>query len=134
MSEEVDHKGPFHPAGDWQRAKELERRLEQGERLTLDEEIRDLLRAIGADVGLAPELVVERLQSLDGAERLLREARARIRDGSHALTRAMNQAWDKARGGSPDEGCAVLEEFERTAEVAWYSECARREAHGTLRW
>ncbi|HLL55949.1 MAG TPA: DUF2379 family protein [Myxococcaceae bacterium] len=115
------------PHGEWAEVETLEARLARGERLTLDEETRDLLRRVGEQVALAPELVAERLGSLEGAEALVREARARIRDGSRALSAALRQAWREAEAGKPEEASTVLEEFIRTQPVPWYRELARRE-------
>jgi hypothetical protein len=75
---------------------------------------------------LSVNLVAEQLGSLDGAESLVREARARIRDGSRALSAALRQAWREAEAGKPEAASAVLEEFIRTQPVPWYRELARR--------
>jgi DUSAM domain-containing protein len=129
-----DDKGEFYPRGDWDLAAELERRLDTGERLILDDETLELLRLVGADVGLSADDVLERLRTLEGAEQLLREERARISQGSRAMAGAMKQAWVQARAGDPDAGRALLEEFARSHPVLWHCECARREADRIRRW
>jgi DUSAM domain-containing protein len=129
-----DERGEFYPRGDWGRARDLERRLEQGERLSLDDETRELLRTVGTDVGLSPEHISERLKSQEGAEELLREERARIQQGSRALIAAMKAAWDLARAGSPEDGYAVLDKLIQTEPVPWHQECARREADHIRHW
>ncbi|HLL55958.1 MAG TPA: DUF2379 family protein [Myxococcaceae bacterium] len=134
MEADRDHKGPFYPRGDWGRARELEQQLDRGERLSLDDETRELLRAVGADVGLAPAHISERLKSREGAEDLLREERARITHGSRVLVAAMKTAWDHARAGNPEEGYAVLEKLLQTEPVPWHQECARREADRIRHW
>ena len=122
MAEELQE-----PRGDWSKLEALEARLDQGQRLTLDDETLDLLRTVGTDVALAPGYVSERLQSVDGAEHLLREATARIGDGSRALGDAIVQAWRSAREGKPEDARSVLENLARTQPVPWYRELARRE-------
>jgi DUSAM domain-containing protein len=122
------------PKGDWDRIEQLARRLEQGERLYLDEDTRELLRIVGADVALAPEFVAEHLTSVEEAEVLLREERARIRDGSQALGQAILTAWKHARAGEPEEGYAALERAIQAEPVPWYRECARRERNRIRSW
>lgn len=134
MLYEGDEVAAQAPKGDWDRARELEQRIDRGEPLVLDDEIRELLRTLGADVALPPDHVTERLESVEGAVELLREVRARIRDGSHAFGRALAQAWKEARAGKPDEGCVILEEYEHTQPVLWYRECARRERGRIRLW
>ena len=72
MSEDVKQ-----PRGDWTRVQEFESRLAMGERLTVDDDTRDLLRRVGEQIVLAPDYVNERLASAEGAEALLREEVAR---------------------------------------------------------
>jgi len=122
------------PQGEWSALEALEARIARGEKLTLEEGIRDLLRKVGHQVALAPEYVAERLRSVDGAEALVREESARITTGSQALSDAILAAWKHARAGNPEEGYAALAHLIQTEAVPWYRECARRERERIKAW
>ncbi len=111
---------------DWEALREFEQRLLRGERLVVDGKLCDLLRRVGQDVGFSPNDVEERLKSHHGAEALLREERARIRDGSRGLSEALVNAGRSEEAGKLVEARAILESFMQREPVPFYRELARR--------
>jgi DUSAM domain-containing protein len=124
MSQQLD----LHRIGqDWNALYRLEKQLDRGERLNLDEPTRALLRRLGEDVGLEAAYIAERLATPERAAELLREEWSRTREAFVAesgVERASRRLRQQRRFA---EATTLLEDYIKRESVPWYRELARRE-------
>ncbi|MDY7227085.1 DUSAM domain-containing protein [Hyalangium rubrum] len=77
---------------DWDKVREWEKRLDQGEVLNLTPDVTDLLRRVAREVAIPEEQAHRALVSPSDAAMLIREMCRRIREGSRRLMRAISEA------------------------------------------
>lgn len=110
---------------DWDPIRALAQRvLERGEVLDLSDETRALLRRSAREVALSPEDTEEALRSVSSATSLLHEIRGRIRDGSHRLMRAINEAYRLRDVGELKRARKLMEDVLAVEVVPFYREQA----------
>lgn len=84
---------------DWNQIWVLDNRVEQGQPLELTDDVRDLLRRTAPTVAIGTTEAEAALASVESATALLRKIAARIRDGSHRLSRALNRMYTREEKG-----------------------------------
>ena len=94
---------------DWDRVLGIYVKLERGEKLDLNADMRELLARVAQDVALSPEDADRALLSPPGEETLVRELRRRIFEGSRRLSRALVDSSRRRKTGDVVGARAVLE-------------------------
>lgn len=78
---------------DWNEIWELDHQLHQGKALVLTDEVSALLRRTAPTVAISMAEAEAALGSIESATALLQLIQARIRDGSHRLSRALHRMY-----------------------------------------
>jgi len=78
---------------DWNEIWELDHQVHQGKALVLTDEVRALLRRTAPTVAISMDEAEAALGSIESATTLLQRIQARIRDGSHRLSRALHRMY-----------------------------------------
>lgn len=112
--------------GDWDRLEELELDEKTGT-LDPDAACREFLVRVAPTVGFTREEAAVALTTPEGAGRFVLEARRRIRDGSHRLSRAIIRRAELCEQGRPDEARPAFEAIIREDPVLFYRELAETE-------
>ncbi|MBM7112240.1 DUSAM domain-containing protein [Archangium primigenium] len=94
---------------DWDKVLGVYAKLERGEALDLNADMRELLGRVAQDVALSPEDADRALRSPPGAETLVRELRRRIFEGSRRLSRALVDSARRKKTGDVTGARAVLD-------------------------
>ncbi|MFP2896415.1 DUSAM domain-containing protein [Corallococcus sp. 4LFB] len=106
----------------WDEVRALAARVEAGEALTLTPDVRELLLRTAREVAI-PELDAQAaVQEVAAATTLLREARARIREGSMRLARTRMLAGDLVKAGDKAGARKLLEDLLAVEVVPLYRE------------
>lgn len=97
----------------WDDVRDLASRvIQRGEPLVLTEAVCSILRRTAREVAISTEEAERALLNVPGATELLREIARRIRDGSHRLSRALNEMYRLRDAGDLDgarqQMCSVL--------------------------
>ncbi|RKH28568.1 DUSAM domain-containing protein [Corallococcus praedator] len=109
---------------DWDPVRALAARVEAGETLTLTSEVQELLLRTAREVGIPTPNAQTAVREVGAATALLREARARIRDGSIRLSLTERRARDLARAGDTSGARKLLEDLLAVEVVPLYREQA----------
>lgn len=109
-------------AHDWDRVLSLYSRLERGESLSFDTEVRGLCRRVAQDVAVDDEHLENALKAQAGAEALVRELRRRIFEGSRRLSRALANSARLKSSGDVAGARAALENVLAAEVVPLYRE------------
>ena len=109
---------------DWELVRELFARIEAGEVLVLTPEVRELLLRTAQQVAIPESDAQAAVQGVTTATVLLREARARIRNGSIRLSLTEMKARDLARAGDAAGARKLLEDLLAVEVVPLYRELA----------
>ncbi|WP_426749127.1 DUSAM domain-containing protein [Myxococcus sp. Y35] len=109
---------------DWDPVRELARRVEEGEPLSLTSEVRALLLRSAREVGISEEEAQAAVTGVAPATALLLEMRRRIRDGSQRLMRALTGARRLREAGDKAGARALLEDVLAVEQVPLYREQA----------
>ncbi|RYZ34616.1 MAG: DUSAM domain-containing protein [Myxococcaceae bacterium] len=107
---------------DWDPVRALAAQVEAGETLTLTSEVQELLLRTAREVGIPTPHAQAAVKEVGAATSLLREARARIRDGSIRLSFTERRARDLARAGDTAGARKLLEELLAVEVVPLYRE------------
>jgi DUSAM domain-containing protein len=78
---------------DWNEIWELDHQVHQGKALVLTDEVRALLRRTAPTVAISMAEAEAALGNAESATALLQRIQARIRDGSHRLSRALHRMY-----------------------------------------
>ncbi|RYZ45471.1 MAG: DUSAM domain-containing protein [Myxococcaceae bacterium] len=108
----------------WDEVRALAARVEAGESLTLTPTVRELLLRTAREVAIPETDAHAAVQDVAAATILLREARARIRDGSIRLSRTRARADDLALAGDKVGAQRLLEDLLSVEVVPLYRELA----------
>ncbi|RKH68111.1 DUSAM domain-containing protein [Corallococcus aberystwythensis] len=108
----------------WDEVRALAARIEAGEVLALTPDVRELLLRTAREVAIPEPDAQAAVQDVAGATTLLREARARIREGSMRLARTRMQAGDLAKAGDKAGARKLLENLLAVEVVPLYREQA----------
>ncbi|RKH63270.1 DUSAM domain-containing protein [Corallococcus llansteffanensis] len=100
----------------------LAARVEAGEVLTLTPDVRELLLRTAREVAIPEPDAQSALQNVATATTLLREARARIRDGSRRLMVARSEVRRLRQAGDTANARKVLEDLLAVEVVPLYRE------------
>ncbi|GHG67979.1 DUSAM domain-containing protein [Comamonas sp. JC664] len=109
---------------DWDPVRELARRVDEGESLSLTAEVRGLLHRSAREVGIPDEEARAAVSGVATATDLLLETRRRIRDGSQRLMRALTGARRLRETGDIAGARALLEGVLAVEPVPLYREQA----------
>ncbi|AKQ68937.1 hypothetical protein A176_005849 [Myxococcus hansupus] len=109
---------------DWDPVRELARRVDEGESLSLTAEVRALLHRSAREVGISDEEARAAVSGVATATDLLLETRRRIRDGSQRLMRALTGARRLRDAGDVAGARALLEGVLAAEPVPLYREQA----------
>ncbi|NOJ81900.1 DUSAM domain-containing protein [Myxococcus xanthus] len=109
---------------DWDPVRELARRVEAGEALSLTAEVRALLLRSAREVGISDAEAHAAVAGVATATALLHETRRRIRDGSQRLMRALTGARRLRDAGDAAGARALLEDVLAVEQVPLYREQA----------
>ncbi len=112
---------------DWDKVKEWEKRLDQGEVLNLTPDLADLLLHVARDVAIPEEQAHRALVTPADAAILIREMCRRIRDGSRRLMRAISEANRCKEAGNTDGARKLLEDVLAVELVPLYRQHAEAE-------
>ncbi|RKH46772.1 DUSAM domain-containing protein [Corallococcus sicarius] len=115
---------------DWEEVRRLAARVEAGEALTLTSDVRELLLRAARQVAIPDADALVAVNDVATATTLLREARARIREGSIRLSRTRLRADDLARNGDVAGARKLLEDLLAVEEIPLYRELAEIELEG----
>ncbi|MCY1047399.1 DUSAM domain-containing protein [Corallococcus sp. bb12-1] len=110
---------------DWDPVRELAARVEAGETLTLTPQVRELLLRTARQVGMPASAARTAVEDVGAATTLLRETRARIRDGSIRLSLTEMRARDLARAGDTAGARKLLEDLLAVEVVPLYLQEAK---------
>jgi DUSAM domain-containing protein len=113
--------------GDWDRLYELEQQVNQNGGLDPDASCRELLVRVAPTVGFTREEAATAIATVEGAGRFVLEARSRIREGSHRLTKAIIRRAELCEQGRPDEARPLFEAIIRDDPIPFYRELAENE-------
>ncbi|RKH03672.1 DUSAM domain-containing protein [Corallococcus carmarthensis] len=111
----------------WDEVRALAARIEAGETLALTPDVRELLLRTAREVAIPEPDAQAAVQDVAAATTLLREARARIREGSMRLARARMLAGDLAKAGDKAGARKLLEDLLAVEVVPLYREQAELE-------
>ncbi|QQR44507.1 DUSAM domain-containing protein [Myxococcus xanthus] len=109
---------------DWEPVRALARRVLNGERLTLTDDIREMLERTAPEVGLTQADAAPALASVEEAEALLLECASRIKDGSWRLMRALHRMYQHKRAGDFDSARQEMRDVLAVEVVPHYREIA----------
>lgn len=84
---------------DWYPIRMLDNRVQQGEVLELTTDVLELLRRTAPTVAIGANEAEAALASVESSTALLQEIAARIRDGSHRLSRALDRMYTREGKG-----------------------------------
>ena len=115
---------------DWEEVRRLAARVEAGEALTLTSDVRELLLRAAQQVAIPDADALAAVNDVATATTLLREARARIREGSIRLSRTRLRANDLARAGDAAGARKLLVDLFAVEEIPLYRELAEIELEG----
>lgn len=108
----------------WDEVRALAARIEAGETLVLTPDVRELLLRTSREVAIPEADAQAAVQDVATATALLREARARIRNGSIRLSRTRTLASDLAQSGDTAGARKLLEDLLAVEVVPLYREQA----------
>ena len=126
----------LHPKGkgavmneqhDWDKVREWEKRLDQGEVLDLSPDVTDLIRRVARDVAIPEEEARRALVTPTAATMLIREISRRIREGSRRLMRAISEANRRKEAGDTAGARKILEDVLSVEIVPLYRQHAEAE-------
>ncbi|QSQ25265.1 DUSAM domain-containing protein [Pyxidicoccus parkwayensis] len=109
---------------DWTPVRALARRVQNGERLTLTDDVRELLERTAAEVGISKADAASALASADTAKALVLEAARRIKDGSDRLMDALYRAKRYRLAGDFDRARQEIRDVLAVEVVPHYREIA----------
>jgi DUSAM domain-containing protein len=110
--------------GDWDRLYGLEQQVKQDGGLHPDEACREFLVRVAPTVGFTRDEAAAAIATAEGISRFVLEARRRIRDGSHRLSRALDREAELLEQGRLDEARLVFEAIMQDDPVPFYRELA----------
>jgi DUSAM domain-containing protein len=108
----------------WNQLWELENRVQQREVLSLALEVRGLLQHAAPTVAISRAEAEMALASEEGATALLREIRARVRDGSHRLSDALHRMYRLRDSGDLDGARQQMRDLLAVEVVPLYRDIA----------
>jgi len=109
---------------DWAPIRDLARRVRNGERLTLTDDVRELLERTASEVGMSKADAASALASTASAEALVLELARRIKEGSDRLMDALHRAKRFRLAGDFDSARQELREVLAVEVVPHYREIA----------
>lgn len=112
---------------DWNQIWVLDNRVAQGQPLEFTADVLDLLRRIAPTVAIGATEADVALSSEGSTTALLQEIAARIRDGSHRLSRALNRAHRRRERGDLRGARKSLEDLLAVEVVPFYREQAEKQ-------
>ncbi|MDY7225408.1 DUSAM domain-containing protein [Hyalangium rubrum] len=108
----------------WNQLWELESQVHRGETLKLTEDVRDLLRSAAPTVAIHAMEAETALGSTERATELLREIRARVREGSNRLSDALHRMYSLRDAGDLDGACQQMRDLLAVEVVPLYRDIA----------
>jgi len=111
----------------WDKVLEWEKRLDQGEGLTLTPDVVDLLRSVARDVAMPEQEAQRALAAPVDAAGLIRGMCHRIRDGSRRLMKAIAEANRRKDAGDTAGARKLLEDVLAVESVPLYRRHAEAE-------
>ena len=109
----------------WNQLWHLEDQVRRGEALKLTEDVRDLLRRAAPTVAIHETEAERDLASAERATELLREIRARIREGSSRLSDALHRMYSLRNAGDLDGACQQMRGLLAVEVVPLYRDIAQ---------
>ncbi|WP_434346460.1 DUSAM domain-containing protein [Myxococcus virescens] len=109
---------------DWTPVRALARRVRAGERLTLTNEVRELLERTASEVGISKTDSALAIAGVETAEALLLECARRIKEGSDRLTDALYRAKRYRLSGNLDSARQEMRDVLSVEVVPHYREIA----------
>ncbi|WP_321545006.1 DUF2379 family protein [Hyalangium rubrum] len=111
----------------WNQLWELEHRFQQGHALELTDELLDLLRRAAPTVDIREHEVVAAFSRVESTTDLLRNIRARIRDGSRRLGNALHRMYRLQEKGDLDGARQQMRDVLAVEVVPLYRKIAQGE-------
>lgn len=115
----------------WTQVRILARRVRQGHRLELGEDLRSYLQHTAApSVGIGEAETAKALESTEGAEALLGEMLKRIEDGKQRIMQALSRMMDCRAAGDREGALQALREVLAVEVVPKYRQMAQENLDG----
>lgn len=112
---------------DWDKLREWEKRLDQGEVLDLSPDVTGLIQRVARDVAIPEEEAQRALGTPIAAAMLIREVGRRIREGSRRLMRAISEANRRKEAGDAAGARKIFEDVLAVEIVPLYRQHAEAE-------
>lgn len=112
---------------DWNQIWLLDNRVQQGQPLEVTDELRELLRRTAPTVAISAVEAEAALASDPLTTSLLQDIAARIREGSHRLSRALDRMYTHEEKGDLDGARQQLRELLAVEEVPHYRSIAENQ-------
>ncbi|WIG93891.1 MULTISPECIES: DUSAM domain-containing protein [Myxococcus] len=109
---------------DWEPVRALARRVLNGERLALTDDVREMLERTAPEVGFTNADAASALASAETAEAFLLECARRIKDGSWRVMRALHRMYQHKRTGDFDSARQEMRDVLAVEVVPHYREIA----------
>lgn len=93
---------------DWYRVRMLDNRVQQGEALVLDDEVRELLRRTAHTVAIREAEAESALASVESATALVQEMRRRMDEGSNRIMDALHRMYRLEEKGDMAGACQQM--------------------------
>lgn len=112
---------------DWTPVRALARRVRDGERLTLTDEVRGLLERTATEVGISKADAAPALAGAEEAEALLLECARRIKEGSDRIVDALYRSKRHRQAGDYDSARQEMRDVLAVEVVPHYREIAENQ-------
>jgi DUSAM domain-containing protein len=112
---------------DWNQVWVLDNRVQQGHPLDITDEVSELLRRTAPTVAIGEDEAAAALESVASATELLQRIAARIREGSHRLSRALDRMYTREEKGDLEGARQQLRELLSVEVVPHYRSIAERQ-------
>lgn len=109
---------------DWDRIWVLDNRIQQGQPLEVTDDVLDLLRRTAPTVAISPAETEAALARPETATALIQKIEARIREGSHRLSRALDRMYNLRNSGDRDGARQQMRDLLAVEVVPHYRDIA----------
>ncbi len=115
---------------DWDRIWVLDHRVQQGQPLDVTDNVRELLRRTAPTVAIGAAETEAALATQETATALLQKIEARIRDGSHRLSGALDRMYNLRNRGDLDGARQQMRDLLAVEVVPHYRDIAEGQLEG----